>query len=261
MEKKYVFMLFFIFAIFLFLVVDLKIGGSFFPIILNIINFSTHIIAIFFGIRAFNYFKINTHQGKVSFFITASIITWFIGEIIWQINENAVVSIADFFYMSGYFFMTIALFLGLNLVNSDFFKSKKNLVILLLSIGLISYLYFSIIPVNWSKGFSLLENLVTIGYVFADLFILIPCIALILSVWSGKYKQSWIFILIGVCLFIIGDSLYAINYNTYTKGSIVDLTWYYAYLFFALGLYCLRKTAKESIEFLKKNLKKSDVKK
>ncbi|MEM2138669.1 MAG: hypothetical protein QXM96_00785 [Candidatus Woesearchaeota archaeon] len=249
--------IFFIFyVIFLFVFFYFKIGETYYHNILNYLNFLNHIIALFFGYSAINYFKLSNKQGKIAFFISLSVLMWLIGEIIWQFNNNAIISIADFFYLLGYPFMMISIFLAITISDNHFISNKKQLFFLFFGIILITILYFKISPINWQKEISFLENLVTSGYVIADFILLIPCFALILVFWKGEYKKAWIYLLIGVFFIIIGDTYYAINYETYEKGSLFDLTWFYGYLFFSLALYTMKQKAQESLDFLKEKLSK-----
>ncbi len=148
--------------------------------------------------------------------------------------------------------MPIALFLGFKIVNEDYLKNTKNVLVLFSLIIILIITYFSFMKIEWSSEVSFIENLATIGYVIADFILLVPCVGLILMLFNGKYKRAWLFFTIGVLLFVIGDTLYAINYEGFESGSYIDLFWFYSYLAFALGLFCMKKTAEESLNLLKK---------
>lgn len=256
MKKKKLIGFLSLYALIMFLVLNFKLGGNYFNLINNVFNFSTILIALYFGFLAIKYFKLKNIQGKIALFISLSIFLWLIADLVWLINDYAVISIADLFYLLGYSFMSFSLFLGIKLVNQDFLKDKKILVFILFLTIILTYLYFLIMPIKWDLTLTFIENLLTTGYVIADFILLIPTTILIIIIWNGSYKETWLYILIGLIFLIIGDTIYTINYNSYTEGSFMNLVWYYSYLFFSLGLFSLKEISKITLNNFKNVIKK-----
>jgi hypothetical protein len=216
----------------------------------------TPLIPIYFGALAIVYFK-GSNQGKSAFFITLTFCFWFIGDILWYFFlEEAVLSIADIFYLSAYVLFLIGVIIAIKLVNESFFKEKKVALIIGLISAFLIYNYF--FPIAWDSSTSVIENIVISGYVLVDFILLSSILLLIYSVMSGKFAAPWIAIGIGALLTWIGDIIYALDVGDYTSGLPLDLTWNLGYLFFALGMILLVENARTAMKlaFMKPNTKR-----
>ena len=176
-------------------------------------------------------------QGKAILFITMGFVSWTIAEILWIIYEQAVVSFADIFYLLFYPLLVIGILYGIKMSDPNIFKEKKRILILsLVTIAIIaSYLYF--FPLSWDPEISFIENLVTGGYVIADMLLIIPLVFLCYSLLSGTLSIGWIIFAGGIVTMLIADLWYALNYEIYTSGKqYIDLVWYLSYFFFIYAL-------------------------
>lgn len=212
---------------------------------------TTPLFPICFGILAIIFFK-GSSQGKSAFFMTLTFCFWFVGDILWYFFlDEAVLSIADIFYLSAYALFLIGVIIAIRLVNESFFREKKVPLIIGLIAAFFIYNYF--FPVVWDSSTSVIENIVISGYVLADFILLSAILLLIYSVMSGKFAAPWIAIGIGALLTWIGDIIYALDVENYISGMPLDLTWNLGYLFFALGMILLVQNAKAAMEnaFLK----------
>jgi hypothetical protein len=245
---------FIIYAIIISFIYYFKIGGDKFPLIEDIITF-TPLICLFFGYKAIRYFGLKTKQGKSALFITLGIGLWFLADVLWMILfDGAVISIADIFYLLPYILIPIGISLGALTINPEFFKDTKKIVIMIILEILLILFFFKVLTIPWSNDIGFIENLVTSGYVIGDLMLLISLSFLLFSILSGKFKLPWIMIAIGTLINFLGDIFYAINYNNYNSGDLIDVSWIIAYLFFGLGLYLLKNTAENALTSFKEKL-------
>ncbi|KYK27367.1 hypothetical protein AYK26_03855 [Euryarchaeota archaeon SM23-78] len=202
-----------------------------------IVTIGLPLITVALGVYLAKVFGTRSLQGKAILFLTIGFFCWTVGEILWIIYEEAVVSFADVAYLLTYPFLMIGIFYGIKMSTPDIFKNKKRIIFLVLitiaAVGV--YLYF--FPFAWDLEVSFIENLVTSGYVIADLLLIIPLIFLSYSLISGKLSLGWILIGLGIISTLIADLWYVQNYEIYALGKqYIDLLWY---LMFFLVIYAL----------------------
>ncbi|OGM02919.1 hypothetical protein A3K72_02440, partial [Candidatus Woesearchaeota archaeon RBG_13_36_6] len=192
-------------------------------------------------------------QGKAILFITIGFVSWTIAEILWIIYQNAIVSPADVFYLLSYPLLVIGILYGIKMSNPYIFKDKKRMLILsFIAIAVLgSYLYF--FPLSWDHEITFVENIVTGGYVIADMLLLIPLVFLCYSLISGTLSIGWIIFAAGVVAMLIADLWYALNYELYTSGKqYIDLAWYLSYFFFIYALIQFKRIQKHVKEIVTK---------
>jgi hypothetical protein len=73
--------------------------------------------------------------------------------------------------------------------------------------------------------------------VFADVFILILAIALLITFWGGRFSQTWLSIASGGLWLYIADTIYAyaVAKDGFFATGIIDSFWTFSAIFFALG--------------------------
>src|SRR4030042_1214067 len=170
-------------------------------------------------------------QARAVLFLALGFLILLVGDIIWMIYETPVVSPADVFYLLGYALIFVGIVYGVKISSPDIFKNKTRGAFLLLIIIIVAGVYFYFIPFAWDSEISLLENLLTSGYVIADLLLVIPLIFLCYSLLAGKLSLGWILISAGILLSLVGDLWYVRHYELYDAGEqTIDLVWYAGYL-------------------------------
>ncbi len=237
-----------------------RIGGEQYDNIATVINIITLLITIYFGYSAVKYFGLKTMQGKSVLCIMISMVSWLIGDMIWLVNENAIVSIADAFWLVAYPILGLAILYGIKTFSPDFFSQKKKLIVLGLILAVLVIIYFKFFPLSWDSEISIIENIVISGYIIVDLLLLMLIILLVLLVFSGFYSQAWIVIAIGITCTLTGDLYYAVNYESYSGGDLIDLAWYFGYLLYGLGFALMEWNAKKALRIMKRKMPKTSRK-
>lgn len=168
-----------------------RIGGENSGYLTEALTIIAPLIAISFGYLAIRYFGLESTVGKSAFLVSLTMAFWFIGDVIfWFIADEAVVSLADLFWLPAYFFFIAGVYFGAKAIDEGFYKGPK---FILFGAGLLTFLgaiYFYLNPASWNGEVGTLENIATVGYVIADFFLLFAlmlAIFIAFSVREGVY--------------------------------------------------------------------------
>jgi len=173
---------------------------------------------------------------------------WIIAEFTWAFYNfvlNVPVptySIADVFYMAGYFPMFAGLILYLTVFRSG--MDKKRLGSGLAAIGVAAIVVMAtVIPTEVAANPTLVQSLDDLSFVILDL-VLLSLTILSFVIFTGGTIAKW-FVMFGVgsALYVVADEDYLIlvNNGTYYNGSYNDLIFLLAYLTFAFAFYLHRR--------------------
>ncbi|MFH2020614.1 MAG: hypothetical protein ABIJ34_04320 [archaeon] len=252
-SKKYTLFII-IYAILIACIYIFRVGGEkYFEPLTNIVNLVTGLITLVFGYLAIRYFGMKTLQGKSILVLSASVFIWLLADMLWSIIfGDAIVSFADVLYLMGYPLMFLGVYYGILIVKEDFFSDRKRVLLVLGAIVLCGLLYFKFFPLAWDPESSAVVNIVTSGYVLADMLLIIPVILLVALVIGGSFSYPWILIGVAVFLDIIGDFYYNLNSATYSKGDLVDVVWYLGYLLFAIAFIHMKANAESLLKIADK---------
>lgn len=217
----------------------------------NILYLFPPLIAVYGGIYAVKKFSFSNIHGVALAFLTAGILFLGIGEIIWFyyhifLNVDPYPSIADVFYLGAYPLIFIGIVNELRLQKFDWkdFNKLYLFLIILVSVILATIVSYFGIYLAYKPDAAFLENAIAMAYGIADLILIIPSLFILkltLDYRGGKLFNSWLCILIGLLLTLVGDILFAIYTDQYSSGitpyNLIDLAWIAAYLFFAYGFF------------------------
>ena len=173
---------------------------------------------------------------------------WILAELAWAtyyffLNvEVPYPSIADIFYIGGYFPMLAGLVLYLRAFSVA--MSRKRLSLALSAIGVAVTLAMAfVLPLELTEGLSPLNLLTDLAYPILDLA-LISLTVLALAIFIGGAISKWWVLFGGASvLYVIGDEyfLYQFAAGTYYNGSFDDLLFVLGYLALALAFYAHRR--------------------
>jgi hypothetical protein len=190
-------------------------------------------------------------QARAVLFLGIGFSCWALADIVWLLSRDVVVSLADIGYILGYVFIVMGIFNGIRLSDPTLFKNRKKMFFLSLIIIAAVGVYFYYFRLSWNPSVPVIENVLSVGYVLADMLITALLVFMVYSIFSGRLSSGWIIIGAGLVLLLIADFWYAKNYELYESGKqTIDLVWYLSYLFFVYGLVQFRRVHEQLRETL-----------
>lgn len=172
---------------------------------------------------------------------SSGIILWFLGEFTWALYvlylfAEPFPSWADAFYLSGYAFLFLALFLVLRLFKLSFSPRLGGIVIGVTMILTVAVSYLLLMPIFTSnEGF--FTTALTVLYPILDVGLFALAFSVLLIFFKGSLSKAWFFITLGIILNIAADLLfsYAELNGFFYEGHPIELFWLWGYVAFLLG--------------------------
>lgn len=175
-------------------------------------------------------------HGKSWMFFTLSIVTWFVAEIIWELDKstqiNNTLAYADGFWLIGYVFYFVFGIMYLKPFGHQISKKNIGISSIVVLIVLIPVLYI----IKWE--IPTFTNFMYAVYPIADSIMLIPSILGLTLFFKGRVRLSWNLLFIGMIAFVIADYsyMYFDSIGEYYPGHIVDIPYIWAYVIFIGGV-------------------------
>jgi hypothetical protein len=151
-------------------------------------------------------------------------------------------SLADVFYMGGYFPIIAALLGYLDTFRAAL--TRRRLVYALAVVGVaIALALVFVVPVELAQTLSALKFITDMTYPVLDLVLLSLSLLSLAIFIGGAIAKWWVLFGLGAGLYVIGDEffLYQVAHGTYYNGSVDDLIFLLGYLTFALAFYAHMK--------------------
>lgn len=226
-------------------------GGEANAAVSNILYILPPLLASVVGMWTVSAYGIRNVHGRSLTYLTAGIISWLIGEVIWMVmifiyQIEPFPSVPDVFFLAGYLLVLVGVVKEFLLHKSSLRNFNKLLLFLIALVSvLIAFLiaYFGVYAA-YDPEAPLLNNVVGIGYSVFDLLIIVPSLFVLkmaLSFKGGKLFFSWMLAFVAMLLFLAADILFAIYYEPYNNlvfpYILIDLIWVTAYLFFTYSFY------------------------
>ena len=182
------------------------------------------------------------------FFFALGTGLWIMAETTWAIYYfllNTSVpypSVADVFYIGGYFPIIAALGIYLGTFHVAMSRRRLGLAIVIIGIAVTLAMSF-VLPVEFAKNLSFVNLMTDMIYPVLDLVLLSLAVLSLAIFYGGTIAKWWILFGVGATLYVIGDEffLYQIARGTYYNGDLDDLIFLLGYLVFALAFYTHRK--------------------
>jgi len=184
----------------------------------------------------------------VWFFFSLGTGLWVVAEVTWALYyfvfQVAVPypSIADFFYIGGYFPIMAGLVLYLETFSVA--MTRGRLVASLVAIGVsVTMALVFVVPVEASSSPTFLKALTDLAYPILDLALLSLTILALAIFIAGSIESWWLLFGVGSVLYVIGDEFFLYQYaaGSYYNGSLDDLIFILGYLTFAFAFYVHRR--------------------
>jgi hypothetical protein len=187
---------------------------------------------------------VHTRSGWVWPAFAVGIVSWFLGEVTWSIYYEILQvqipypSLADLFYLAGYFPFFIGLYLYIMYFRPVFSLRTFAAVITAIIASAAVVVVFLIGPVL-SETADSLTRFFDFAYPLLDLFLLSIAVLGLTMFFSGKLGRAWLFINLGILLRAFADMLfsYTTALGTYSLGSVPDLLFMLSYISLALAFY------------------------
>jgi len=175
--------------------------------------------------------------------VSAWLFMWFLGESTWAVcvvllQIDPFPSLADIFYIGGYVFLFIALFLILKLFPSV--SSVKKLAfsaVVSVSVS-VAVGYFLLTPILTSEA-DLYKIVFSAAYPILDIGLFVLVFSIFMIFIEGAIGKAWFFLTLGITLQIVADLLftYAELQGFYFEGHPLELFWLWGYIAFLLGFH------------------------
>lgn len=190
------------------------------------------------------------------FLLSTGILFSFIGNFIWLYSQLTYKDLypnefSSVFWILSYLTFLVALIYRTKSFGTTFSARTYtfNLIIYMITASAITY-HFLILPFLKATEASLFNSLLTLGYQLVDLGILFFIIILYFRIQSKKDEKTVLFVVAGLFLQIIADSLsaYLSIGNKYIPGSFLDLMWICALLLLGCAAFYSKETLSQDIE-------------
>ncbi len=216
--------------------------------------------AIFALLSIFLALKSPPQERKILYIFAAFAVFRAIAETIWVVYESVLFldpfpSIADFFWLVGYCFISIFLFKYLAPVR----KAASNQVKILATVVAMAHLIPTTTAVYLlNPGSDLFGFLVSIAYPVGDAVFLWQVVAGLTLLFSKKHNMFLTLLMGGVIGFIVSDTLFVFMTDSYQVGSLIDMGWITGYMLLVFAALSYRpltnvdipsNTNKKSIDF------------
>ncbi|MBI3841816.1 MAG: hypothetical protein HY295_01510 [Thaumarchaeota archaeon] len=195
------------------------------------------VLALIISIR----YGIIGNHGKAWIIFTASMVSWFLGELVWTINEliyhiNPFPSSSDFFYFLGYPFMFAFSIFYIRPLRRAI---SRKMVLVPLAISAVLIIPTTIMAYHFNTDKSQFEMILGIGYPVLDALLLCPALIGVALFFRGEVNFLWTLLLIGIISTVVGDTgfLFATITDTYYTGHPSDIPLIWAYVFYSFGVY------------------------
>lgn len=207
----------------------------------NLLNIVTTIPVMVFAILINLKFQKQGNMGKAWLFFFGATISWFTAEStrfyyeIW-LGQAEYPPTVTFFYLLGCLCYLGFSFYFLGPVKNAI--TKKNIAIAILFATIFVTIPLVLIQSNIGEDFDKKASLALL-FPILDSVMLIPGTLGIMLFFKGRIQFTALLLLIGVMFLAFGDLgfLYHVQTETYYTGHPADIMYYFAYLFFAFGVY------------------------
>jgi len=174
---------------------------------------------------------------------SSGIIMWFLGELTWAIYVLYLVmepfpSLADAFYLCGYVFLFLALFLILRLFRPSFKSKMIGTTIAVTGALSVAVSYLLLIPIL-ASGEDVFTTALSASYPILDIILFTLAFAMLSIVLEGTVGKAWFFLTVGIILNVVADLFFTFGelQGFYYEGHPFELFWLWGYIAFLLGFY------------------------
>jgi len=205
-------------------------------------------ICTFFALSVVRKFGGRGKFGLVHTGLFLAVLFWCLGETTWGIYEVCLripipyPSLADVFYLAGYFPAIISIVLALKFLSKGLTEFKM-LVSSLLGLMIIGVVFIFLLNPLLSNSAGALTAVLDLAYPSLDLVLLILAIMMLLVFEGAPPSTPWLWISVGIILTTVADIGFSLGtlQGWYYSGHPIELLWLWGYITLALGFDNQRK--------------------
>jgi hypothetical protein len=172
---------------------------------------------------------------------------WFVAELIWAVYVlvlNVPIpfpSIADPFYVAGYFSFFGGLVIYANLFSAAITRKRFTITSAVVAVGTLLVAWFLLAPVLASNSDSMTKAL-DVLYPILDVLILGGAVLGLAIFAGGRLGRAWAVLIAAIVVDVLADIAFAYMdaQGTYYSGSVSDFLYLWSYALFALAFYVHR---------------------
>lgn len=178
-----------------------------------------------------------------------------LGEVIWAFQEailrieDPFPSVADIAWLSGLAGLLAGLIITWRYLKINLDRAETIAITAISAVIVVATSFFLLIPIITSSEVDFTEKALDVAYPLADILIIIPALALMLTFDRSQCGRSWRLICAGLFLLAVGDFgfSYLSWHNLYWSSlrqptNFIDLFWVAGYLMIAGGIFYYDKT-------------------
>ncbi|MBI2134830.1 hypothetical protein HYU09_02490 [Candidatus Woesearchaeota archaeon] len=202
--------------------------------------------AVALGYYAYRLHGIKTSYGEALLFLVLGSLFWAFGELFWALLETVLKmepfpSIADMFWYAGYFLFGMGLYYIWKATRTSVPGHRVIAAVLTVLAALAISIFYGVFPSIIDPGLTLMEKIVTIGYVALDFMIIVWEIIIIVSLLGRELIKPWVVILIAGFVTTFADIMFAQIASLYESGSFFGVLWDVQYILMAFGFFYYRQ--------------------
>lgn len=200
------------------------------------LSFLPPFLAIFFGFLALRNIGFSSDLGKMSFYLTLSILLWFIGDIFWTLSLEAhLFSMSGLLWLVSYLPLMISYYYFIKFAKRNFFETIPQIFTIFIFLFFLILVYMYLFYLSWDFNIGFLENILASGYFITDICLFFVGIIVIFLLLRTDLIKPFLLIFFGLFLHLIVELYYVFNYADYNLVNSINIFWDLGYLSFALG--------------------------
>lgn len=232
-----------IFAVVTAIIYFFRLLGDNMPVFGSIVTTVAGLLSVATGIYALRRLGLDSLHGKSVLVLVIANFLWVVADLTWlTVNKLALVSFSDILWLAAYPLFFFGILFGIQAFVGNIFKSKIRLVVAGILTVVLGGLYLYFFPLSWNPEMTDVENMVSIGYVLGDLFLILPLILLVCISFGERFSLSWVLIGLSLIFTLVDDMSYVFNPDGYFAGSLVDLVRFAAYILYAISFIYMRNS-------------------
>lgn len=230
-----------------------RVGGDYYILLTDVLAAVLCFAAIVVGYFTMRlYGSLKTLHGKALSYFIIGLSLWFLAETLWLIYGTSALFLLEELRFLGYIPLALGFHTSLLISDVKFKYTRKRLFMMFIIFITFAVMYLNIVPVATSAQ-TLIENIMSNGYIIADFVLLFGMFSLVkvsFSFKKGYLSYGWIFMALAFTSVFIFNVYFALKPFYY--GDPIEIAWLANYIFLSYGFFYLRYSLVELRQAIKK---------